>query len=230
MTEVVVAADPADLARKVALRTAHELELAIRERGWGFVALPGGSFARAIFEELVELSVQWEKVEFFFTDECGVPPGHPASHFGAAQLILLKNQRIGPHQIHRIEAESHDVDLAALRYAEELPDEGFDVMLFELGLDGRIASIHPGSAAFEETERALVQLEVAHKPKRRVTMTPAALATARATIVYAYGRDKAPIVERALHGPIDPMACPAQLLLDGTWLVDRAAAPTRGKA
>ncbi|MBI5433011.1 MAG: 6-phosphogluconolactonase [Planctomycetes bacterium] len=225
MSEIVVVADPAELARKVALRTASELALAIEERGFGFVALPGGSFARVLFEEFVELSLQWDKVEFFFTDECGVPPEHPASRFAAANLILLKNQRIGAHQLHRVEADHHDLEWAADRYAEELPDEGFDVMLFELGADGHIASLFPSSPAFEESERLLVPVEVEQKPKRRVTMTPAAIALARTTILYAQGRDKAAAVERALLGPLDPRACPAQLLRDGVWLIERGAAP-----
>jgi 6-phosphogluconolactonase len=225
MPEIVVVADPAELARTVAMRTARELEHAIQARGWGFVALPGGSFARSIFEELILLSVQWDKVEFFFTDECGVPPEHPASRFAAANLILSKNQRIGPHQLHRIEAEDHDQERAAERYAEELPDEGFDVLLCELGIDGHVASLFPNSPAFDETERLVVPLEVEQKPKRRITLTPAAISTARTTILYAQGRDKREAVERALLGPLEPRSCPAQLLRDGIWLIERGAAP-----
>lgn len=225
MPEIVVVADPAELARQVALHTAHELELGLRARGWGFVALPGGSFARSIFEELIQLSLQWDRVEFFFTDECGVPPEHPASRFATANLILLENQRIGPHQIHRIEADHHDLERAAERYAEELPEEGFDVMLFELGSDGHVASLYPNSPAFDETERLVVPLEVEQKPRRRVTLTPAGIATARTTILYAQGRERAAAVERALLGTLDPRACPAQLLRDGIWLVERTAAP-----
>ncbi|MCK6445965.1 MAG: 6-phosphogluconolactonase [Planctomycetes bacterium] len=225
MPDIVVVRDPAELAREVALRTARELELAIAERAWGFVALPGGSFARQIFEELIQLSLQWDKVEFFFIDECGVPPEHPASRFAAANLILLKNPRIGPHQLHRIEAEDHDLERAAVRYAEELPDEGFDVMLFELGHDGHIGSLFPGSPAFDETERLVMPLEVEQKPRRRITLTPAAIALARLAILYAHGRDKAAAVERALLGPLDPRGCPAQLVRDGLWLVERGAAP-----
>ncbi len=63
-----------------------------------------------------------------------------------------------------------------------------------------IAPLFPNSPAFDESERLLVPVEVEQKPKRRVTMTPAAIALARTTILYAQGRDKAAAVEGACSG------------------------------
>lgn len=221
--EIVVTNDPAELARKAALRVAAVLSQAIRERDWGFVALPGGPLVRAVYDELVLLQLPWDKVEFYFTDERCVPPRHPASNYGEAQDILLKNQRIGLHQIHRIEAESADRELAAARYAEEIP-EVFDVMLFELGQDGHIGSLFAGSPALDETERRAVHVVSPLKPKDRITLTPPVIAAALATIVIASGREKAQAVARAVEGAYDPRALPAQLVRDGLWVLDRGAA------
>jgi 6-phosphogluconolactonase len=222
--EIVISNDPASLWRAVALRIAKSLARAIEERDWAFVALPGGAMTRRVYDELVELQLQWDRVEFYFTDERCVPIEHPASNFGEAQDSLLQNQRIGAHQLHRIETESNDLELAAARYEEELPEEGFDVMLFELGLDGHIGSLFPGSKAIDERARLAVPVEASQKPKRRIALTPAAIARAGQTIVFASGRERAGVVERALQGPFDPRALPAQLVRDGVWMLDRAAA------
>ncbi len=222
--EIVIERDPAGLARAVSLRIAARLGEAIAARDWGFVALPGGSFARSVFEELVELQLLWDRVEFFFTDERAVPVGHPACNYSEALAILLKNQRIGEHQVHRIEADLSDLDHAAMRYEEELPDEGFDAMLFEIGHDGHIASLFPESIAFDESERLVLPVDSPQKPKRRITFAPRMLGRSRETIVTAAGRDKAEIVERALRGAFDPRKLPAQLALDCVWMLDRASA------
>jgi 6-phosphogluconolactonase len=225
--EIVVAPDLGALARAAALRLAEGLERAIAAREWGFVALGGGSLVKSVYEELILLQVHWERVEFYFTDERCVPVRHPASNFGIAQDILLKNQRIGGHQIHRIEADLPATADVAERYAEELPEE-FDALLVELGLDGHLAGLYPDSPAFDETERRVVALETPHKPKRRITLVPREIERAHNKVVIAAGRERAEAVERALCAPANARAIPGQLARDGLWVLDRAAAAGLG--
>jgi 6-phosphogluconolactonase/glucosamine-6-phosphate isomerase/deaminase len=47
---------------------------------------------------------------------------------------------------------------------------------------------------------------------------------ARATLVLVSGAGKAEALARALEGPPDPSATPAQLARAGSWIVDREAA------
>ncbi|HVS19329.1 MAG TPA: 6-phosphogluconolactonase, partial [Planctomycetota bacterium] len=166
--EIVVVDGPAALARTVALRIARVIEAAVGERDWCWLALPGGSFVGPIYDELKMLALPWSEVEFYFTDERCVPPHHPASCYGEAADRLFSNPRIGAHQVHRIEAELPDHEAAAERYAEELPD-AFDLVLLEMGFDGHVAGLFPGSPALDETERAAVPVEAPQKPRRRIT-------------------------------------------------------------
>lgn len=221
--EVVVLEDLPALWRAAALRIAHALHRGIAERDWAFLALPAGPFARPIYEVLRQASLDWSMVEFYFSEERGVPPGHPASAFAEADLRLFDNPRIGAHQVHRIEGEASDLDVAAARYAEELP-EAFDAMLFEPGDDGRCGALYADSPAFDQDERLAVALRVATKPVRRVALTPRVIAAALDLVVVAHGSEKAEVVARALEGNEDPRAFPAALLANGTWFLDRAAA------
>ena len=221
--EVVVLEDLPALWRAAALRIAHALHRGIAARDWAFLALPAGPFVRPIYVELREASLDWSKVEFYFSEERGVPPGHPASAFAEADLRLFDNPRIGAHQVHRIEGEASDLDVAAARYAEELP-ELFDAMLFEPGDDGRCGALYAGSPAFDEDERLAIALRAATKPVRRIALTPRVIGTALDLVVVAHGPEKAEVVARALEGGEEPRAFPAALLAEGTWFLDRAAA------
>ena len=220
---IAVLDDLPTLWREASLRIVHALHLGIAERDWAFLALPAGPFVRPIYEELRQASLDWSKVEFYFSEERGVPPSHPASAFAEADLRLFDNPRIGAHQVHRIEGEASDLDVAAARYAEELPEE-FDAMLFEPGDDGRCGALYPGSPAFEQDEQMAVALRVATKPVRRIALTPRVLASALEIVVVAHGFEKAEVVARAIEGGEEPKMYPAALLSEGSWFLDRAAA------
>jgi len=221
--EIVVVEDTEALAREAALRIASALRHAIDELDWGFLALPAGPFARPVYEELALSSLDWSRVEFFFWEERGVPPEHPASAFAEADLRLFDNPRIGTHQVHRVEAESSDLEAAATRYAEECP-EAFDALLAEPGDDGHLGALLAGSPAFEQDERLVVPLRVPTKPVRRISFTPRLITAARQIVVVAHGLQKAEVVARALEGEETPRELPVALLREATWILDRAAA------
>jgi len=221
--EIIVLDDLDALHREAALRIARTLRHAITDRGWAFLALPAGPFARPVYEELCSSSLDWSKVEFFFHEERGVPPEHPASAFAEADLRLFDNPRIGTHQVHRVEGEASDLDAVAERYAEELP-EAFDTMLFEPGDDGHLGALLANSVAFAEDERLVVPLRVPTKPVRRITFTPAPIRAAREAVVIAHGLQKAEVVARVLEGEEDLPGLPSALLRGRTWFLDPAAA------
>ena len=196
---------------------------AVSERQWCYLAVPGGSFLRPIYDELMLLQLPWSEVEFFFTDERCVPVTHPASNYGEAADHLLRNPRIGEHQLHRIEVDGHDLELASDRYGEELP-ERFDLTLLEVAHDGHVASLFANSVAFDETERRVVPIEAPQKPKRRITLTPAALTETRELVVVARGGDKAEAVHGALRGEGTAAELPARIARDAQWFLDLPAA------
>ena len=196
----------------------------IDDYGWCSVALPGGSFVRPLYDELGLLQLRWDLVEFFFTDERAVRPDHPASNYGEALDRLFTNPRIQLHQVHRIEGEGADLDSVADLYERELP-ESFDVMILGLEANGAIAAIHPDSVAFDDPRR-VVPVQVVKKPHRRVTLAPREIQAAGAVCVVAEGVEVGPALRAALGAESVGAAneCPARLVREATWFVDRAAA------
>jgi 6-phosphogluconolactonase len=224
MTELIVAAQPAELARAAAEWLGLEVTRAITERGSCSLALAGGRTPEPVYRALAaESSIDWTKVEVFFGDERAVPPDHPESNYRMVRLVLLSRVAIPADQIHRMEAERSDREAAAREYERSLPPR-LDVLLLGMGADGHTASLFPGSAALDERHRLVLPVTGAKAPAERLTITPPVIEAARKVAVIAAGEDKAAMVARAIEGPVAPKAIPVQLARRGTWFLDRAAA------
>jgi 6-phosphogluconolactonase len=212
---------------------ADAIAAAVVERGTCAIALSGGSTPRAVYEHLArdDMSVPWGHLEVFFGDERCVPPDDPASNYHMALDALLRHVPIPPTRVHRMPADAADVDAAARAYEALLP-ERLDVLLLGMGADGHTASLFPGAPTLDERERRVVPAEGPTPPRRRLTITPPVIAAAHRAVMIVAGAEKAEAVERALQGPFDPHALPAQLALGADWILDRDAAarlPQRGE-
>ena len=221
--DLVIERDPTLLARQVALHMGRSVELTVKERDWCSLALPGGSWMRAVYDELALLQLPWSQVEFFFPDARGVHQAHPASNYGMASEHLLKNPRIEDYRLHRIAAEESDQEAAAEDYERECPPS-FDLVLLGVDSDGSIAALFPGSPALSEEERLYVPVEAIRKPRRRITLTPRVIEEAAEILAVAQGVERAQAVQRALEEVVDPRELPARLLRDAAWLLDPGAA------
>lgn len=220
----IVIADSADFAATAADAIASLLTDAIAEREEARVALAGGSTPRPIYDRLGRRKdVSWTKLHVYFGDERAVPPDDPASNYQMAYETLLRHVPIPPGQVHRMEAERENLEAAAADYARLLPSR-LDLVLLGIGEDGHTASLFPGSAASAEREETVLAVDGPKPPPKRLTITPEVITSARATLLMAAGGDKAAAVARALEGPYDPAACPAQFARGGIWILDRLAA------
>jgi 6-phosphogluconolactonase len=174
--------------------------------------------------------VDWRGVEIFFGDERCVPPEHRDSNFRAADEALLSHV---PARVHRIPGELPPRE-AALRYEEEIRRAfGFgagvpslDLVLLGLGADGHTASLFPGTAALDETERLAAEVYVERLDSWRVTLTLPVLNAARKVVFLVSGREKAGIVREIIAGADG--GYPASLVRPTAgsvlWLLDKAAA------
>jgi 6-phosphogluconolactonase len=224
MTELIVAAQPAELARAAAEWLGLEVTRAITERGSCSLALAGGRTPEPVYRELAaESSIDWKRVEVFFGDERAVPPDHPESNYRMVRLALLSRVPLSPSQVHRMEAERPDREAAAREYERLLPPR-LDVLLLGMGPDGHTASLFPGSATLDERHRLVLPVTGAKAPVERLTITPPVIEASRKVAVIAAGEDKAAMVARAIEGPVAPKAVPVQLARRGVWFLDQAAA------
>ena len=122
------------------------------------VALPGGSVATTVFPELAQLPLDWSAVEFFWGDERAVPPQDPESNYGVADRLLLSPARVPRGRIHRLPADSPDLDAAAREAERDLIDTlgtppRLDLALLGMGPDGHVCSLFPGHPLLAEEDR-----------------------------------------------------------------------------
>ena len=84
------------LASEASAEVARIARESISDRGVFRVALSGGSTPVALYESLVRAKVDWNRVEFFFSDERNVPPDHEQSNFRLANEHLFLPLSIDP--------------------------------------------------------------------------------------------------------------------------------------
>jgi 6-phosphogluconolactonase len=200
---------------------------AVAARGGCSVALAGGSTPRATYEALATSALggafPWAAVDWYFGDERAVPPDDPESNHRAAVETLFATRPEALARVHRMPADAPDLERAARAYADALPDP-LDLVLLGMGEDGHTASLFPGSAALAEQSARVVAVTGPKPPNPRLTITPSVVASARALLVLVSGASKAEALARALEGPPDTTAVPAQLARAGDWIVDQDAA------
>ena len=183
------------------------------------VALTGGRSAERLYRAGAaspDFLVKMQNVDFFFGDERCVPPDHADSNYRLAMDTLFASGLPKGAYLHRIEAESVNLEEAADRYAGRLPSS-IDVLLLSMGADGHIASIFPRSPAFGEYKRRVVPVNGPQPPYLRLTLTPTLIQSAHYVFVMALGPQKRAIYEEALLRPLDVDQIPARLVLGREW-------------
>ena len=176
---------PGDVARSLAVR----LRAAIRRRQRASLAVSGGSTAPSMLAALVHEDLDWDRLTIWQVDERVAPDGHDDRN--ATQLWFV------PGETRLMPVTGDDLAMAALRYADELPDR-FDAVHLGLGDDGHTASWPPSphpDATVVSSPNAVAMVGD-FRGRGRMTLTPAPINHARSRLILTAGPGKAPMVRR----------------------------------
>jgi 6-phosphogluconolactonase len=193
------------------------------------LGLAGGSTPRPTYELLRDMTVPWERVTAWMTDERHVPIDDPASNAGMARRALFDHVPATLHAVPYTEnpndgAQAYEDTLRAFM-GESLGRIQPGLVVLGVGADGHTASLFPGTPALEEQERDYVANWVEGQNTWRLTATLPLLARARRTVFIVSGESKAGIVAEILEGESDhPAAIVNRVARDSVWLLDHAAA------
>jgi 6-phosphogluconolactonase len=239
-------AGAAELSEVLAADFEAEGRQALASRQRFTVAIPGGSVATTCFPHLARVSLEWSRIEFFWTDERGVPPEDPDSNYRLARTLWLGPAGVPDSNIHRMPADSPNLESAAREYSKELRRIGgeppvLDFVLLGVGEDGHVASLFPDARPASMNQHADVPAVTAvtavtdapKPPPRRMSLALTVLTGARRCVVAAFGSSKASAIKDALNNPESALPVASVLRRSARVLLlldPDAAAQLSGKA
>jgi len=222
--------DAGEMADAVAGDIAFVIESAIDARGACVIALSGGKTPIPIYAKLAETKLDWKRVTIIPTDERIVPLGDPLSNVTMiAKMFLPKGARVMP-----IVSDKAADYKAAGRSADALMQDlhwPIDLCLLGVGADGHTASIFPGpdfdeAIAGPNERRALGVMPdplPAEAPVPRISLSRAAIVSAKALMIAVTGDAKRKVIEEAIKQgpsskyPIGRVLADAELPVDIHW-------------
>ena len=225
--------DAEEMAAAVAGDIGFVIESAIDARGACVIALPGGKTPLPIYAKLAEAKIDWKRVTIIPTDERIVPLGDPLSNITAiGKVFIPKGARVIPV----ISEAAADYKAAGRAANSRLGDHHWplDLCLLGVGEDGHTASIFPGPD-FEEAingpreRRALGVMPdplPPEAPVARVTLSRAAIVSAKALMIAVTGDAKRKVIEQAIDQgpssryPIGRVLADAELPVDIHWAAE----------
>ena len=222
--------DAAEMADAVAGDVQFIIESAIDARGAAVVALAGGKTPLPIYEKLVQAKLDWKRVTIIPGDDRLVPLGDPLSNVTAiGKAFIPKGARVIP----LISDKAEDYKAAGRAADARLQDLHWplDLCLLGVGGDGHAASIFPGPD-FDEAlngpreRRALGVMPdplPPEAPVARVTLSRAAIVSARALMIAITGDAKRSVLEDAINQgassnyPVGRILADVELPVDIHW-------------
>ena len=220
--------DDADsVARAAAATIAADGRAAVAARGRFALAVSGGHTPWIMLGALAGEDIPWPGVHVFQVDERVAPDGHPDRNLTHLRESLLQHAPLRPEQIHAMQVETADLQVAARQYALALQEIAgspsvLDLVHLGLGPDGHTASLVPGDAVLEVADED-VALTGVYQGRRRMTLTYPMLNRARRVLWVVTGAEKVGMLDRLRDGDV---SIPAGRVRREQALVmaDRAAA------
>jgi 6-phosphogluconolactonase len=218
-----------ELAEAMAGDVGFIAESALDARGACLLALPSGAEPQPILEKLAEASLDWRKVTIIPTDERLVPMDDERSNVRAlAKTFLPGGARVVP-----IAADIADYRLAGNSADARLQDLPWppDLVWLTVGEDGHTAALFAGpdlQAALDapKARRAMGVMPDPlpdDAPVARVTLTRAAILSARTVLITVVGDKTRELLEQAIadgHSsklPIGRVLAEAEQPIDIHW-------------
>jgi 6-phosphogluconolactonase len=186
-----------ELADAVAGDVGFIIESAVEARNASLIAIPGGRTGPAVFPRLAAQQLPWKRVTIIPTDERLVAMDDERSNVRAlAKAFLPTGARVVP-----IVADIPDYHLAGNSADARLQDLSWppDLVWLGMGEDGHTASIFAGPDL--QARRAIGVMPdplPPEAPVARVTLTRAAILSARTVLLTITGANKRELLEGAI--------------------------------
>jgi 6-phosphogluconolactonase len=214
-----------DTAQEASAALADTIARAISAKHGRFsFGLAGGSTPARTYRRLRDSGVDWSKVDAWLSDERWVPIDSDRCNGRMVAGLLFDHIPAELHQPEWSETISPGDSASSYeRLLDSIHGDSPDLVFLGMGDDGHTASLFPGSAALQETERRFVENTIPETGEIRLTVTYPLLHHATEVVFLVVGEDKAEALASSLEG-----STPAGRVNEGSarveWHVDRLAA------
>ena len=228
--KITLSENAAQLGERAAALTAKLLNEAIQTNGKARLVLSTGASQFETIASLINLDVDWSKVEVFHLDEyIGLPVTHPASF--RKYIKERFSDHVNPKKVYYVNTDG-DVAANIAALTEELRAEPVDVALIGIGENAHIAFNDP-PADFENPNAYItVTLDakcrnqqlgegwfasIDEVPKQAVSMTVPQIMASKAIISSVPHKVKAQAVKDTLENDLTPYIPATMLKTHANW-------------
>ncbi|MCP1772592.1 6-phosphogluconolactonase [Neisseria perflava] len=187
---------------------AADLQQAIAAKGEAVLVVSGGKSPIALFKELSQKDIAWDKVKIGLVDERIVPTNHADSNTALAHEYLLQNKAAAAVWIPMVEAGKSETELqpeAVVAFAlkhYKCPD----VAILGMGPDGHTASLFPKAPQLQaaidlNNNPVLAHTTPVTAPHERVTMSLAEIVSVPHLYLALQGAEKKALFDQASAAP-----------------------------
>jgi 6-phosphogluconolactonase len=198
-------ASAAELAKQLAADVRLALANALCNESQAAIAVSGGSTPKAFFKALSNEKMDWARVNIHLVDERCVPADSDQLNAHLVEDNLMQNHAKAATFIPLYDHVSYNAEDAARRAADQLPANGFDLIVLGMGADGHTASLFPNGDRLAEgldlnATSGIIAMRAAGAGVPRLTLTLAEILRANRIILHIEGNDKMAVLEAALVG------------------------------
>lgn len=180
------------------------LKTGIRTRGRASLVVSGGRTPLALFKQLSETDLEWDKVDITLADERWVDEDHSDSNTSLVKNNLIKNKASAARFV-ELKSESSDANegVNAAEAALASMSQPFDALILGMGEDGHTASLFPCSEQINDgldmsSGRTCIAVQPTTAPHQRISLTLPALLNSRNIFLHLTGEKKKHVLLDAL--------------------------------
>lgn len=231
-------------ARHIALQIEEIIKQNLVQGKFTVLGLPTGSTPVGLYRELIRMhkmeGLDFSKVITFNLDEYyPLDCTHPQSYRRWMRETFFDHVNIPDNQINIPDGTLafEKIEEFCINYEKKIRQAGgLDLQLLGIGRTGHMGFNEPGSTRHSRTRLATLDAVTRRDaaqaffgeenvPLRALTMGVGTIMDARKVILMAYGEHKAPIVAKALEGPVSENVTASFLQehQDATYILDQAA-------
>ena len=180
------------------------LKTGIKTRGRASLVVSGGRTPLALFKQLSETDIEWDKVDITLADERWVEEGHEASNTSLVKANLIQNKASAAHFV-ELKSDVADASEGVNAAEKEIASmsQPFDALILGMGEDGHTASLFPCSEQVIDglsmnSGRTCIAVQPTTAPHQRISLTLPALLNSRHIFLHLTGDKKKQVLLDAL--------------------------------